>query len=107
VAELDLNFRRGTEDDKGNLLGLVSGYTTTDGQTRDMADVWFAKDLPPPDAADLLAGPPTPLAGAEGSVAAGTTSAAAAAGLVPGAAVASAPRLRGLFDDELRPDVLL
>jgi hypothetical protein len=43
IVDLDLNAQRGTEMDNGNLLGLVSSYTTQDGQTHDMADVWFAK----------------------------------------------------------------
>jgi hypothetical protein len=44
IIELDLNAQRGTEMDNGNLLGLVSSYTTDDGKSHDMADVWFAKD---------------------------------------------------------------
>jgi hypothetical protein len=34
----------GTTVDNGNLLGLVSSYTTGDGTQHAMADVWLAKD---------------------------------------------------------------
>jgi len=44
ILSLDLNAQTGTEVDNGNLLGLVSSYTTTDGQTKEMADVWFSRD---------------------------------------------------------------
>lgn len=43
ILSMDLGATRGTEIDNGNLLGLVSSYTSTDGQTRDMADVWFQR----------------------------------------------------------------
>jgi hypothetical protein len=44
IIELDLNAHASTEMNNGNLLGLVSGYKTADGQNHAMADVWFAKD---------------------------------------------------------------
>jgi hypothetical protein len=47
IASLDLNAAKGTGVDNGNLVGLVSSYTTTDGAKHDMADVWFAKDVQP------------------------------------------------------------
>jgi ALTTAQ repeat-containing protein len=45
IIELDLGAKTGTEIDNGNLLGLVSGYKTSDGATHDMADVWFSKEV--------------------------------------------------------------
>ncbi len=41
VAALHLNAKVSTQMDNGNLLGLVSSYETTDGQQRDLVDVWF------------------------------------------------------------------
>jgi len=60
IASLDLHGLAGTATDHGNLLGLTSGYTTTDGATHAMADVWFAKDTgaaAAPALGDLLAAP--------------------------------------------------
>jgi len=42
IASLDLNALQGTHIDKGNTLGLVSGWTDVNGQVHDMADVWFS-----------------------------------------------------------------
>jgi hypothetical protein len=47
ITSIDLNAKVGTEVDHGNLLGLTSSYTTTDGTKHDVADVWFAKDVQP------------------------------------------------------------
>ncbi|HET8870129.1 MAG TPA: hypothetical protein VFM48_06765, partial [Aquabacterium sp.] len=44
IVSLDLHAQKGTAIDNGNLLGLVSSYTTTDGKQHAMADVWFSKD---------------------------------------------------------------
>jgi hypothetical protein len=44
ITSLDLHGLAGTATDHGNLLGLTSSYTTADGATHAMADVWFAKD---------------------------------------------------------------
>ncbi|MFC4787458.1 hypothetical protein ACFO6X_00390, partial [Giesbergeria sinuosa] len=41
VAALHLDAKASAETDNGNLLGLVSSYETTDGQQRDLVDVWF------------------------------------------------------------------
>ncbi len=59
VASLDLKGLAGTQVDNGNLLGLTSTYTTTDGAQHATADVWFAKDTPavPPKLDELLAAP--------------------------------------------------
>jgi len=43
ITELDLNAHSSTAMDHGNLLGLVSSYKTADGQSHEMADVWFSK----------------------------------------------------------------
>jgi hypothetical protein len=42
ITQLGLNAQTSTETDNGNLIGLVSSFTTTDGATHEMADVWFA-----------------------------------------------------------------
>jgi phage tail protein X len=42
IASLDLKAQGASATDNGNLIGLTSNYTTTDGQTHEMADVWFA-----------------------------------------------------------------
>ncbi|MCW7541847.1 hypothetical protein OOT46_29035, partial [Aquabacterium sp. A7-Y] len=44
IVELDLNAAGGSEVDNGNLLALVSSYTTADGSQHQMADVWFQRD---------------------------------------------------------------
>jgi hypothetical protein len=48
VVSLDLHASQTSADQNGNWIGLDSTYTTTDGATHAMADVWFAisKDLP-------------------------------------------------------------
>jgi hypothetical protein len=56
ITSIDLHGVAGTTTDHGNLLGLTSSYTTSDGNTHAMADVWFAKDTPPP--ATTTAGAP-------------------------------------------------
>jgi hypothetical protein len=59
IVSLDLSALTGSEVDNGNLLGLTSSYTTADGATHDMADVWFAKDVAAaPALNELLAGAP-------------------------------------------------
>jgi trimeric autotransporter adhesin len=65
--------------DNGNVIGLVSSYTKTDGSSAAMADVWFAKDVIPPAGAELLApaAGSVPLPGAQPSDAAPPPSSAA------------------------------
>ena len=41
---MNLNHTVTDTMDHGNLLALSSSYTTSDGQSHDMADVWFARD---------------------------------------------------------------
>jgi hypothetical protein len=59
IVELNLDYAKGTQVDHGNLLGMTSSFTTSDGKEHAMADVWFAKDSahPAPALGDLLAGP--------------------------------------------------
>jgi hypothetical protein len=73
IASLDLHGLVGSTSNNGNAIGLTSSYTTTDGATHDMADVWFTKDTSATTAAattatattpalsDLLAAPATDL----------------------------------------------
>jgi trimeric autotransporter adhesin len=57
IVSLDLGAAAGTQVDNGNLLGLVSHYTTVDGSQHQMADVWFTKDTSAPSIGELLSGP--------------------------------------------------
>jgi len=65
IVSLDLHGLAGTATNNGNLLGLTSSYTTADGATHAMADVWFAKDTSgvtaatpaTPSLSDLLSAP--------------------------------------------------
>jgi hypothetical protein len=43
IASLNLAHQAGGEVNHGNLVGLVGSYTTTDGKTHELADVWFSK----------------------------------------------------------------
>ena len=43
IASLNLAHQASTQVDHGNLVGMVGSYTTTDGQTHELADVWFSK----------------------------------------------------------------
>uniref|UniRef100_UPI0037BEF987 hypothetical protein n=1 Tax=Ideonella sp. TaxID=1929293 RepID=UPI0037BEF987 len=100
ITSLNLQAATGTEVDNGNLLGLVSDYTTADGATHAMADVWFAKgEAPAPALGELLAAP------AEGLLQE-TSQAATVAQAAPAAVMA--PNLASLLDDEaLRRQVLI
>ena len=42
ITQLNLTTDTSSNMDNGNLIGLTSTYTTIDGTTHDMADVWFA-----------------------------------------------------------------
>jgi hypothetical protein len=46
ITQLDLKAQASTQEDNGNMVGLVSSYTTSDGAVHDMADVWFATSQP-------------------------------------------------------------
>ena len=86
VAELRLDHASGSAVNNGNLLGLTSSYTTSDGATRDMADVWFTRQpaAPAPELGELLADAPAELlpggGGGGGSAAAAGGTAVASAG---------------------------
>jgi hypothetical protein len=55
IVSIDLHGLAGTTVDHGNLLGLTSSYTTANGATHDVADVWFAKDTSAATAATTAA----------------------------------------------------
>jgi hypothetical protein len=42
ITQLDLHAQSSANWDNGNLIGLASSYTTSDGASHGMADVWFA-----------------------------------------------------------------
>jgi DNA polymerase III psi subunit len=44
IAQLNLNASHTAVNNNGNWVTLDSTYTTTDGTTHEMADVWFQKD---------------------------------------------------------------
>ena len=66
INRLDLNYSLTDRMDNGNAVALVGSYHTNDGQTHEMADVWFAKDAPAvaaaPKLSELLADAHTDLA---------------------------------------------
>ena len=98
IVELNLDYAKGSQVDHGNLLGMVSNYTTADGKQHDMADVWFAKDkagsapalgdLLADGSHDLLAGMPAARTGTathgDAGPDAGTAASVAAAGAANG-----------------------
>jgi len=66
IVSLDLSYKTSTQGDNGNLLGMVSSYTKSDGTSHAMADVYFTKDMSTtstatpattPKLGDLLAAP--------------------------------------------------
>jgi len=104
IVELNLERVTGTAKDNGNLIGLVSSYTKSDGSSNEMSDVWFAKDTATkaadaPKLTDLLAAP-------QGELLAGSAAAPAAATAVAPVAPA-AFQLRGLLEDDNRQAPLL
>jgi hypothetical protein len=63
--------------DNGNAVGLVSSYTTADGQSHEMADVWFSRQAEPaPALGELLSAPAGELLGGDGGIAAPASAAA-------------------------------
>jgi hypothetical protein len=58
ITSLSLQAQSSTTTDNGNLLGLVSNYTTADGATHEMADVWFQTNAAP-SANSVAVAPPT------------------------------------------------
>jgi hypothetical protein len=57
ITQLGLNAQTSTAIDNGNLIGLVSNYTTADGSVHDMADVWFQTSTLSKPVADVAAVP--------------------------------------------------
>jgi hypothetical protein len=43
IVQLNLSSTLADTADNGNVVGMVSSYVTSDGQTHEMADVWFSK----------------------------------------------------------------
>jgi len=91
--------------DNGNLLALVSSYTTTDGAQHAMADAWFAKDRPEATAtepaptvhlSDVLAAPTADLMP-------GLTSGAVTSGTTPQAHTGAVTPNSLLDDDHNKP----
>ena len=50
-----MNATKSTENNNGNLIGLMGSYTTTDGKTHTMGDVWFQTDAAGDRVFDLAA----------------------------------------------------
>jgi len=44
INSLSLSSTKSDLNNNGNLIGLMGSYTTTDGQTHTMGDVWFQTD---------------------------------------------------------------
>ena len=121
VASMNLVADSSTAMDNGNLLGLVSSYTHTDGSTHDMADVWFARtgSASSSDSSDssvsvddLLAGPTdATVALASGLLSEGHTSAAPTGatthGTVDAQAVIGGTVASVDLNDEARRNILL
>ena len=106
ITELDLTAKVGSDIQNGNLIGLVSSFTKSDGSQHALADVWFAKDVAPQQAdkaapatlGDLLAAPSAELLPAGTSTATAGGAAATPAGLTPAQ--------RQMLDDELKSSTL-
>ena len=94
VASLDLGHVLSGQTDNGNALALVGSYTTTEGASREMVDVWFAKadDGTAPQISDLLAEAPTALPG---------TTTVASAGVAAEPTMSTTSLSRVSLDEEL------
>jgi hypothetical protein len=55
IKSLSLNANASTEVNNGNIIGLMGSYTTTDGKTHTMGDVWFQVDESGKQVFDLAA----------------------------------------------------
>jgi len=44
ITSLSTSAQSSTQTNNGNLIGLLGSYTTADGQTHQMGDVWFQID---------------------------------------------------------------
>jgi len=103
VAELDLGYLRSDRMEEGNLVGMISSWRGADGQEREMADVWFARERggeAAPDLSDLLAEAPGSVSGLAEPRPQGSPSAPAPA--VAAAGPVSVPGVAPGSEDELR-----
>jgi hypothetical protein len=106
ITSMNLAYTHTDTVDNGNLLALSSSYTTSDGQTHDMADVWFRQDTGDANsvtdlvASDLLAAPGESVLAAS---AAGSSS-GSGAGAGAGAADANASADGGGAADQVMVD---
>jgi hypothetical protein len=108
VVSLDLHAIAGTAVDHGNLLGLVSSMTMSDGAQHQMADVWFAKEkvaAPTVQLSELLAAPAAEVLAHDAAQSA-TAGAAAPAAHPPNPAL-SAEQHRLLAEDAQRNGPLI
>jgi hypothetical protein len=55
INSLSLNATKSAEINNGNLIGLMGSYTTADGATHTMGDVWFSVDATGKKVFDLAA----------------------------------------------------
>jgi len=55
INSISLNATKSTQTNNGNLIGLMGSYTTTDGKTHTMGDVWFQTDAAGDRVFDLAA----------------------------------------------------
>jgi len=55
IKSLSLNANASTDVNNGNIIGLMGSYTTTDGKTHTMGDVWFQVDESGKQVFDLAA----------------------------------------------------
>jgi len=94
ITSMRLGYTQTDTLDNGNLLALSSSYTTSDGQTHDMADVWFRQDtgdaggVTDLQAADLLAAPTDSVLAATGSGAGGAEASSGGAAVADGGGAA-------------------
>ena len=58
IASLSLEHVAADRQDHGNTVGLVGHYTTTDGRSAEMADIWFERRLPEAPTTDEVLQPP-------------------------------------------------
>ena len=55
IKSLSLDSEKSSVNNNGNLIGLMGSYTTTDGKTHTMGDVWFQTDAAGDRVFDLAA----------------------------------------------------
>jgi hypothetical protein len=89
IASLDLKAQATSLNSNGNWVGLTSGYTTVDGVTNAMADVWFQVDGSETGGQGGLAQAITSFAAAQATAVSGVGGAIAPLAGVSGAALSS------------------